>query len=77
MHVYLKMTLFLLVSAFRPVDVRSNMNKSKNVGPPFALSVKTYHDLLDRSFDCVFVKECESFPNRAGQEKIGLWKRKA
>ncbi|TPX42641.1 thiopurine S-methyltransferase [Synchytrium endobioticum] len=45
-------------------------------GPPYALSVETYHELLDDAFDCIFVKDCDSFPTRQGQEKIGLWKRK-
>lgn len=45
-------------------------------GPPYGLTVELYEELLSSTFDCVFIKECESFANRAGQEKIGLWKRK-
>ncbi|KAI9159353.1 hypothetical protein H9P43_008693 [Blastocladiella emersonii ATCC 22665] len=45
-------------------------------GPPFAQSVDGYRALLAEKFDEVEIADCESFPTRAGKEKIGVWKRK-
>ncbi|TPX33679.1 thiopurine S-methyltransferase [Synchytrium microbalum] len=45
-------------------------------GPPYALNVDLYHELLDETFECMFVRDCESFAPRQGQEKISMWKRK-
>ncbi|KAG0039140.1 hypothetical protein BGZ82_009495 [Podila clonocystis] len=45
-------------------------------GPPFAVSVETYHSVLDANFECLLVDDCTSFEARAGKEKIGVWRRK-
>ncbi|KAG0332328.1 hypothetical protein BG000_010118 [Podila horticola] len=45
-------------------------------GPPFAVSVETYHSFLDADFECLLVDDCTSFEARVGKEKIGVWRRK-
>ncbi|KAG0338767.1 hypothetical protein BG004_007090 [Podila humilis] len=45
-------------------------------GPPFAVSVDSYHSVLDSNFDCLLVDDCTSIEARAGKEKIGIWRRK-
>ncbi|KAG0340559.1 hypothetical protein BG004_006356 [Podila humilis] len=45
-------------------------------GPPYTVSVDTYHSFLDSNFECLLVDDCTSFAARAGHEKIGVWRRK-
>ncbi|KAG0049599.1 hypothetical protein BGZ83_005556 [Gryganskiella cystojenkinii] len=45
-------------------------------GPPFAVSVDTYHHFLNENFECLLVDDCTSFEVRKGKEKISVWRRK-
>ena len=45
-------------------------------GPPFAVTVDTYHHFLDPNFECLLVDDCTSFEVRKGKEKISVWRRK-
>ncbi|KAJ3322123.1 hypothetical protein HDV06_003574 [Boothiomyces sp. JEL0866] len=45
-------------------------------GPPFALSVEIYHQLLDEFFECKSIEDTPSFERRKGKEKLGVWIRK-
>lgn len=44
-------------------------------GPPFALNPQIYHDLLDGTFEMLWMRDCESAEFRKGREKLALWKR--
>jgi SAM-dependent methyltransferase len=60
----------ILITMMFPLDVHEG-------GPPFTLSPEIYKDLLlPRGFELTRIdEEIESFPARAGNEKLGLWKR--
>lgn len=60
----------LLVTLMFPLDVHEG-------GPPFTLSPEIYKGLLlHRGFEIIRIEdEIESFPTRAGNEKLGLWRR--
>jgi ubiquinone/menaquinone biosynthesis C-methylase UbiE len=45
-------------------------------GPPFALSIEKYHELLDSEFIMNSIEDCKSFPAREGKEKLAIWTRK-
>ena len=47
-------------------------------GPPFALSVATYHELLDENFELVYgpVETEKTVPQRKGRELVSAWRRK-
>jgi len=45
-------------------------------GPPFSLTEQIYHDLLDKTFDLVWVKDIRSEEKRQGKERLALWKKK-
>ena len=46
-------------------------------GPPFALCIDTYHQLLQSSFELLSDEACtQSPPPRAGKERILVWKRR-
>ncbi|KAI9143257.1 S-adenosyl-L-methionine-dependent methyltransferase [Paraphysoderma sedebokerense] len=60
----------LLITLMFPIDNHED-------GPPFAVSPELYRQLLTSYFDEVSISDCESFPARAGREKLGLWRRKA
>ncbi|KAL7751982.1 hypothetical protein RI367_002510 [Sorochytrium milnesiophthora] len=50
-------------------------------GPPFAVTPDLYRKLLTTPhngahFEEVEIADCESFPQRAGHEKLGLWRKR-
>jgi hypothetical protein len=49
----------------------------KEGGPPFEVSVQLYHDLLDETFDLVWIRDdIKSEPKRQGKENLALWRKK-
>ncbi|ORZ29359.1 S-adenosyl-L-methionine-dependent methyltransferase [Catenaria anguillulae PL171] len=61
-------TLMYPLDDTRPVDD----------GPPFPQSVARYRELLAGKFGWIEVEmsDCESFPARAGREKVAVWRKK-
>lgn len=46
-------------------------------GPPYSMTTELYEELLSDKFEKVFMRDCPTFPARAGREKMSLWRRKA
>ena len=45
-------------------------------GPPFAVSPQLYNELLGKSFDMLWIRDCPSVEPRNGREKLALWQMK-
>ncbi|CAO3598223.1 unnamed protein product [Absidia cylindrospora] len=48
----------------------------KEGGPPYAVTVQLYDDLLLSNFDLIHLKDAVGHESRLGKEKISVWKRK-